>query len=141
MPNDSTLLQTSTDLSSSIPAMPRLGWILTGLVVLFLAFDGITKILRVAPVMEACQKMGISPNAAVGIGVLLLICTALYVAPKTCILGAILLTGFLGGAVATHVVAKSGAFPICFSVGFGVLAWAGLIFREPRLLRWIFLHQ
>jgi hypothetical protein len=121
--------------------MPWLGAGLTGLVVLFLAFDGITKIIKVKPVMEACQKMNISPEMAVGIGILLLACTALYVAPRTAILGAILLTGYLGGAAATHVIARSGIFPIAFSIGFGVLVWVGLILREPRLVRWILLRQ
>jgi hypothetical protein len=121
--------------------MPRLGTGLTGLVVLFLAFDGITKVVRVTPVMEACQKMGIGPSMAVGIGILLLACTALYATPKTAILGAILLTGYLGGAAATHVIARSGAFPTAFAIGFGVLVWAGLILREPRLLRWILLRE
>jgi len=132
-----TITQTSAEHSKPAQGMPRLGAALTGLVALFLAFDGITKIIRVTPVMEACQKMGIGPDTAVGIGVLLLVCTIFYVIPRTAILGAILLTGYLGGAVATHVLAKSGLFPMVFSIGFGVLVWAGLVLREPRLVRWI----
>jgi len=112
--------------------------VLTGLVVLFLAFDGITKVIRVAPVMEACQKMGISPETAVGLGILLIACTGIYVTPRTSILGAILLTGYLGGAAATHVIHRSGAFPTAFAIIFGVLVWTGLILRDPRLVRWIF---
>ena len=114
---------------------------LTGLVALFLAFDGITKVIRVAPVVEACQKMGISPNMAVGIGVLLLVCTVIHVIPRTAILGAILLTGYLGGAAATHVVQRSGVFPTVFAIGFGVLVWAGLVLRKPRLVHWILSQQ
>ena len=139
--NQDTIMQTSAELSSVSKVMPWLGAGLTGLVVLFLVFDGITKVIRVTQVMEACQKMGISPEMAVGIGILLLACTALYVTPKTAILGAILLTGYLGGAAATHVIARSGIFPIVFSIGFGVLVWVGLILREPRLVRWILLRQ
>jgi hypothetical protein len=139
--NQDTIVQTSAELSSSFKWMPLLGACLTGLVVLFLVFDAVTKIIRVAPVMEACQKMGITPDMAVGIGILLLVCTAFYATPRTAILGAILLTGYLGGAAATHVIGRSGIFPIVFSIGFGVLAWAGLILREPRLLRWILLRQ
>jgi len=140
--NQDTIIQTSTaELSSALGGMPRLGAVLTGLVVLFMAFDGITKILRVTPVMEACQKMGIGPDMAVGLGILLLACTALYVTPRTAILGAILLTGYLGGAVAAQVIAKSGVFPTVFALGFGVLAWAGLALREPRLIQWILLRQ
>jgi len=121
--------------------MPKLGAVLTGLVVLFLAFDGITKVIRVPPVIEACQKMGIAPDLAVGLGLLLLACTAIYLYPKTAILGAILLTGYLGGAMSLHVIARNGLFPIIFALTFGVLVWVGLILREPRLLRWILLRQ
>ena len=121
--------------------MPRVGAVLTGVVVLFLAFDGITKVLRITPVMEACQKMGIGAEMAVGIGILLLACTLLYLTPRTAILGAILLTGYLGGATATHLIGHSGSFPLAFAIGFGVLVWAGLILREPRLLRWILLRE
>ena len=117
--------------------MPGLGTGLTGLVVLFLAFDGITKVIRVPPVMEACQKMGIGPDLAVGIGILLLVCTAIYAAPRTAILGAILLTGYLGGAAWLHLSVRSGIFPITFAIGFGVLVWVGLGLREPGLFRWI----
>ena len=121
--------------------MPKLGAGLTGLVVLFLAFDGITKVIRLAPVVEACEKMGIASDLVVGIGLLLLACTALYVTPRTAIFGAILLTAYLGGATALHVIARSGLFPVVFAIGFGVLVWAGLILREPRLVRWILLRQ
>ena len=109
--NQDTIMQTSDQHSSASKVMPWLGAGLTGLVVLFLAFDGITKVIRVTPVMEACQKMGIGPDMAVGIGILLLACTALYVIPRTAILGAILLTGYLGGAAATHVIAPERDFP------------------------------
>jgi hypothetical protein len=122
-------------------ARPRLGMGLTGLVVMFLAFDGITKVIRVAPVVEACEKAGIGSDLVPGIGLLLLACTAVYITPKTSILGAILLTGYLGGATALHVIARSGLFPTVFAISFGVLVWAGLILREPRLARWIFLRQ
>ena len=118
-------------------AMPKTAAVIKSLVVLFLAFDGITKVLRVAPVMEACQKMGISPAMAVGIGLLLLVCTAVYVVPRTSILGAVLLTGYLGGAVATHVLQRSGAFPTAFAIGFGVLVWLGLALRDPKIAGWM----
>jgi DoxX-like family len=139
--NQDTIMQTSAELSSVSKVRPWLGAGLTGLVVLFLAFDGITKVIRVAPVVEACQKMGIGPDLAVGIGLLLLACTALYATAKTAVLGAILLTGYLGGAAATHVIVRSGIFPTTFAIGFGVLVWTGLILREPRLVRWILLRQ
>jgi hypothetical protein len=117
------------------------GGIITGLVVLFLLFDGVTKIIKVTPVMEACGELGVPAHTVVGIGVLLVACTAIYVTPQTAVLGAILLTGYLGGAAAIHVRAGSGAFPLAFSIGFGLLVWVGLILREPRLLWTILLRQ
>lgn len=114
---------------------------LTGLVVLFLAFDGITKVIQFKPVIDACQKMGIGPALAVAIGLLLLACTTLYVIPKTAILGAILLTSFLGGATATHAILGTETFPMIFSIGVGILVWSGLALREPRVVRWILLRQ
>ena len=139
--NQDTIMNTPAWHSSGSKAMPRLGSGLTGLVVLFLAFDGITKVIRVAPVVEACQKAGIASDLVSGIGLLLLACTAIYIIPKTAILGAILLTGYLGGAVTVHVIARAGNFPIFFAVGFGVLVWTGLALREPRLVRLILLRQ
>jgi len=73
--NQDTIMQSLAERSSVPKVMPWLGAGLTGLVVLFLAFDGVTKVIRVAPAMEACQKMGIGPDLAVGIGLLLLACT------------------------------------------------------------------
>lgn len=117
-----------------------LGRILSGLVIAFLIFDAVTKIIKIAPVVEATEKLGIPRSAIPGIGILLLICTAFYVVPQTAILGAILLTGYLGGAAAIHLRAGSGGFPIVFSVAFGVMAWGGLVLREPRLF-WLILGR
>jgi DoxX-like protein len=113
----------------------RAGWTVTALVIAFLTFDGATKVLEVTPVMEACARLGLGPQTVVGIGTLLLVCTALYAVPKTAVLGAILLTGYLGGAVATHVRGGSGLFETVFPIGCGGLAWLGLLLREPRVLR------
>jgi hypothetical protein len=117
------------------------GWVVSALVILFLVFDGGTKVLRVPPVMEACARFGITPTMAAGIGALLLACTALYAIPPTAVLGALLLTAFLGGAVATHVRGGSGLFEIAFAIGFGGLVWLGLILREPRLMWTILLRH
>ena len=86
-----------------------------------------------APVVKASEKLGLAPGPVVVIGIVLLTCTVIYAIPKTAILGAILLTSYLGGAAAIHVSARSGAFPVGFSVAFGVLVWVGLVLREPRL--------
>jgi hypothetical protein len=117
------------------------GRVITALVVLFFVFDGVTKIIKIAPVMEACERLGLAPNTAVGIGSLLLLCTAIYCVPPTAVLGAILLTGYLGGAVAIHVRGGSGWFAIAFSIAFGMLPWIGLALREPRLWGIVFLRQ
>lgn len=117
------------------------GWVVSGLVMLFLVFDGGTKVLKVAPVLEACARLGLTANTVLGIGAVLLACTALYAIPQTAVLGAILLTAFLGGAVATHVRGGSGVFEIAFAIGFCGLAWLGLVLREPRLLWTILLRH
>ncbi len=116
------------------------GRIITGLVMIFLAFDGVTKIIQVAPVVEASKKLGITSDSLLGIGIVLLTCTAIYAIPSTAILGAILLTGYLGGAAAIQVRAGSGAFPVAFSIIFGILVWVGPVLREPRLL-WLILER
>jgi hypothetical protein len=117
------------------------GWVVSVLVILFLVFDGGTKVLRVAPVMEACARFGLTPTMVVGIGALLLACTALYAIPPTAVVGALLLTAFLGGAVATHVRGGSSLFEIAFAIGFGGLVWLGLVLRDPRLLWTILLRH
>ena len=117
------------------------GGILTGLVVLFLAVDGAAKLVQPAPVLEASEKLGLSRGSTLGIGIVLLACTAIYSIPPTAVLGAILLTGYLGGAAAIHVRAGSGAFPVAFSIAFAVLAWVGLVLREPRLYGTILLRR
>ena len=133
-----------TTVAQHAPFSNALHWVgiaVTGLAILFLAFDGVAKVARVAPVVEASEKLGIPAYATAGIGVLLLACTTVYAIPPTAVLGAVLLTGYLGGATAIHLRAGSGAFPIVFSVAFGVLVWTGLVLREPRLLWTILLRQ
>ena len=126
---------------TSSSALTWTGGILSTLLILFLVFDGVTKVIQVTPVVEASEKLGLPRGTIVGIGLLLLACTAVYAVPTTAVLGALLLTGYLGGAIAIHVRAGSGVFPIVFSAAFGVIAWAGLILREPRLLGAILLRQ
>ena len=107
--------------------------IITGLVVLFLVFDGVTKVIKEPHVMAASQQLGFTANAVVGIGTILLICTAIYVIPRTSILGAILLTGYLGGAVAANVRAQTVLFNTLFPAIFGVLVWLGIFLRDKSL--------
>ena len=109
------------------------GFVLGGLTALFLIFDAVGKIGRLAPVVEATTKLGVPESLIVPMGSALLIATILYIFPRTNVLGAILLTGYLGGATAANVRAGSGWFPVCFAVGMGVLAWGGLYLQDRSL--------
>lgn len=110
------------------------GRILSGLVVAFLVFDGVAKQFDVPPVTEAMTRLGYPVSQASGLGLLLLAITLLYVIPRTAVLGAVLLTAYLGGAVATHVRVEDPwlGFTL-FPVYVGLAAWGGLYLREPRL--------
>jgi hypothetical protein len=122
--------------TQTAPATTKTVWtgrVISALCALFLLVDGAAKLFKPAPVLEACAELGIPESAVVGIGVLLLACTVVYAIPATSVLGAILLTGYLGGAVATHVRVSGPAFPVVFATLFGVLVWLGLFLREPRL--------
>jgi len=109
------------------------GRIFTGVVVLFLLFDSIMKLIKPPFIVEANRQLGYPEHLIIPIAIALLVCVILYMIPATAVLGAILLTGYMGGAVATHVRVDSGVVNIAFSVVFGILVWAGLFFREPRL--------
>jgi hypothetical protein len=112
------------------------GRIMSGLVIAFLTFDVVFKFVKPAPapVVEAMAHLGWSLNLALVLGIILLVCTALYVIPITSVLGAILLTGYLGGAIATHLRVADPLFShILFPTYLGVLLWGGLYLREPRL--------
>ena len=107
------------------------GRVVSALVVAFLAFDGITKAMTVEPVVEATTRLGYPEGSVFGIGATLLVCTAFYAVPRTAVLGAILLTGYLGGAVATQVRVEDPWF--LFPAIIGVLAWGGLFLRDGRV--------
>ena len=117
------------------------GRIVGGLPALFMLLDGVMKIIKPAFVVDATAKLGYAESTIVPIGVVLVICTILYLIPTTSVLGAILCTGYLGGAVSTHVRAYDGAFPIIFAVSFGVLLWLGLYLRDARLRALVPLRQ
>jgi hypothetical protein len=109
------------------------GRIISALPALFLLVDGAMKLVKPAVVVEATVQLGYTESVIVPIGIVLLVSTVLYLIPQTSALGAILLTGYLGGAVATHVRAGEGLFSIVFPVIFGVLIWLGLYLRYDRL--------
>ena len=109
------------------------GRIASALPALFLTFDAVIHIMKIAPVVDAFAQLGYPISAAVPLGIVELVCLAVYVTPQTSVLGAILLTGYLGGAVATHVRVGAGLFPVLFPVMLGVLFWGGLILRDQQL--------
>jgi DoxX-like protein len=109
------------------------GRITSALPALFLLFDGVGKLVKPAPVVEATVRLGYPESVILGLGVVLIACTVVYLIPRTSILGAILLTGYLGGAVATHVRVDTDLFPVVFPIILGVLVWGGLFLRDDRL--------
>lgn len=106
------------------------GRVLSGLLALFLLVDGGAKIAGIQPVLDASAKYGYDAPKLFWIGLALVVSTILYLIPGTQVLGAILITGYLGGAINTHVVANE---PYVFALAFGVLAWVGLWLRDPRI--------
>jgi DoxX-like protein len=110
------------------------GRVLSTIIVLFLLMDSIIKFVKPAPVAESFAHLGWPVNLAVPLGVVLLLCTLLYAVPRTAFLGAILLTGYLGGAVATHLRSGDPLFShVLFPVYMGAVIWAGLFLRDSRL--------
>lgn len=119
--------------SSSKPALWA-GRIMSGFTVLFMLFDAISKLAMEHHVVEATTNIGYSQEVIRPLGIVLLACTILYAIPRTAIFGAILLTGYLGGAVASKVRIDDPLFSsVLFGVYFGILAWGGLYLRDERL--------
>jgi hypothetical protein len=109
------------------------GRVLSGIVSAFFVFDGGAKLFKPAPVVQATLQLGYPESTIVGMGIVLLACTVLYLIRRTSVVGAILLTGYLGGAVATQVRVSEPWFNVLFPVFFGCLVWAGLYLRDGRL--------
>ncbi len=107
------------------------GRMISSLPVLVLLFSGVMKLMKPAPVMQAFARFGYPESLVLGIGIVELACTVVYVIPRTSILGAILLTGYFGGAIATHVRIGDPLFVVPLALG--VLVWGGLYFRDARL--------
>src|SRR5262245_15444186 len=122
--------------TQSAPASKKMfwiGWGLSALPALFLLVDGAMKLVKPEIVVKTTVELGYAETVILPLGVVLLVCTILYLIPRTAVLGAILLTGYLGGAVATHVRAGQGPFEILFPVVVGALLWGGLVLRDVRL--------
>jgi len=111
--------------------MSRVGWVLTGLVGVFLLVDGGARVVGFAPYVEGLTTFGYPASLATAIGLSLLAPTILMLIPRTAVLGCILVTGYLGGATATQVRVLNPWF--LFPVMMGMIAWLGLYLREPRL--------
>lgn len=109
-------------------------WSISGLIVAFLVFDIVGKFAKPTQVVDALVRTGWPVELSPTLGAILLVCTVLYVIPQTSVLGAILLTGYLGGAVATNLRLENPLFShTLFPVYFGVLAWVGLWLRDTGL--------
>lgn len=126
-------MQSGTQTSPASKTRLWAGRIISALPVLFLLLDGVMKLVKPAPVVEATVRLGYPESVIFGLGVVLIACTVIYMIPRTSILGAILLTGYLGGATATHVRVGDQLFPILFPSIVGVLIWVGLYLRDDRL--------
>lgn len=110
------------------------GRILSGLIILFLLLDGAIKLVPIAPVTESLAQLGYPVELAHGLGVVTLACTILYAMPRTAVLGAILLTGLMGGAIASHLRLGDPLFTYTlFGVYLGMMLWGGLFLRDERL--------
>jgi len=120
--------------AAKTPASVWLGRALSTLVVLFFIMDFTMKLMALPIVAETGAQLGWAPETARPLGIILLICTALYVFPRTSVLGAVLLTAFLGGAVATHMRVGSPLFShTLFGVYLGLMVWGGLYLRNASL--------
>jgi hypothetical protein len=106
---------------------------MSALPALFLLVDGVMKLMKPAIVVEATVHLGYPESVIPGLGIVLLVSTLVYLIPRTSVLGAILVTGYLGGAVATHVRVGDDLFPIFFPVILSALLWGGLVLRDGRL--------
>ncbi|WP_395645394.1 DoxX family protein [Terricaulis sp.] len=110
------------------------GWLLSGLVIAFMLMDLTMKFMALPIVISTTEDLGWQASSVTPLAITLTVCTALYAFPRTAVLGAILLTGYLGGAVATHVRIASPLFShVLFGVYLGVLLWGGLYLRDPRV--------
>jgi len=110
------------------------GHILTGLVASFLTFDMVLKVLQLAPAVQGTTELGYPAGTVLWIGVIELACLVLYLIPRTSVLGALLLTGYLGGAIATHVRVGSPLLShTLFPIYVALMVWGGLYLRETRL--------
>jgi hypothetical protein len=130
---DEAFMQSPTLTAHTSKATVWTGRVLSAIPSLFLLFDGTMKLVKPKVVVDATVELGYPEDVILGLGIVLIACTVIYIIPRTAVLGAILLTGYLGGAVASHVRLEQGLFPITFPVIVGALLWGGLFMRDARL--------
>jgi hypothetical protein len=126
-------MQSATETAPTSNKTLWTGRIISAILALFLFFDSAMKFVKPAVVVETTVKLGYSERLIPVLGIVLLVCTVAYLIPQTSILGAILLTGYLGGAVASHLRAGDPLFAVFFPVIFGMLVWGRLFLRDARL--------
>jgi hypothetical protein len=129
-----TLAMSGSNVRTRTPSANKIGRVVTALPVAFLLFDSGIKFTHVDAVTQSLTQLGLPVNLAASVGVLELVCLAIYLVPSTSVLGAVLFTGYLGGAIALHARVGNPLFShVLFPVYIAVLLWGGLYLREPRL--------
>jgi DoxX-like family len=127
-------MDATTQIAAPSKVQKWTSYVLSALVILFLVFDSVIKLMKLPVVQEASARLGYQNETTFHIGFVLLLCVILYAIPQTSVLGAIFLTGYLGGAVATHTRIGDPLFThILFPTYLATLLWLGLYLREPRL--------
>ena len=124
-------MQTEPETAGGSKKMYWAGWILSALPSALLIFSGGMKLAQSSTIVEGFTHLGYDPNLAVGLGIVEVGCTIIYLIPQTAVLGAILLTGYLGGATATHL--RIGEPNFVAPVIVGMVLWGGLYLRDPRI--------
>jgi hypothetical protein len=133
--NETAVERSRENVRTQSNALLWTGRVLTGVTVVFMLVDAVGKFAKPTQVTEAFARLGLPLTTATSIGVLLLVSTVLYAIPRTAVLGAVLLTGFLGGAVAIHMRAGSSLFETVSPVILGVVAWGGVYLQQCGLRR------
>ncbi len=128
-----TTMTAVPSVNPSVKPMLWTGRIVSALPVSFLALDGAIKLANIQPVVDASQLLGLPVDLAPTFGILLLACVAIYLIPRTSALGAILLTGYLGGAIAIQARVDAPLFSLVFPLILGALIWGGLYLRDSQL--------
>jgi uncharacterized membrane protein (UPF0182 family) len=134
MPQTAQNLDARPDRSERTPRRVWTGRVLSAIPILFMLFDAGIKLAKAKAVTDGFAQMGYPVSLAQTIGVIALVCTAIYAIPRTSVLGAVLITGYLGGAISTQLRIQAPAFPTLFPLVVAAFIWGGLFLRDERLL-------